>query len=225
MTTAIIQARYGSSRFPGKMLAPLAGDTLLGHVIRRVQAAESVDRVIVATCEPGAALIRHEVIKHRGTIDVWVDEWLAEDVLGRFVRACRGMNETDWIVRVCGDNPLIRPDCIDALVTAAEQSPWTSYAGYCFPGGEPAILRPNGYFAEAVRVVALREANDILPHDHPDREHVTKVLYRHSDHFPSVWLPVPVWYRGCALPMASVDTPYDLAKVQKYMEKTNAGAT
>ena len=53
-TVAIIQARMGSTRLPGKVLKPLAGDTVLGHVVRRVRLAKRLDAICIATTEsPG----------------------------------------------------------------------------------------------------------------------------------------------------------------------------
>ena len=46
---AVIPARYGSTRFPGKVLAPLHGKPLIQHVWERARLAEGVDRVLVAT--------------------------------------------------------------------------------------------------------------------------------------------------------------------------------
>ena len=51
-TIAIIQARMGSTRLPGKVLKPLAGDTVLGHVVRRVRAAQ---RLLAMISESAAA--------------------------------------------------------------------------------------------------------------------------------------------------------------------------
>ena len=46
---AVIPARWGSSRFPGKVLAPLAGRPLVLHVVERVARARRIDSVLVAT--------------------------------------------------------------------------------------------------------------------------------------------------------------------------------
>ena len=111
MIRAIIQARMGGQRFPGKVLYDLCGKPVLKHVIDRVRQAKSVDEIVVATAGPGAETIG-------GHCQEWNIRCLAafvpeEDVLKRFVFASEDMSNEDWIVRVCADNPLIMPSAID----------------------------------------------------------------------------------------------------------------
>ncbi|MCB0320780.1 MAG: 3-deoxy-manno-octulosonate cytidylyltransferase [Bdellovibrionales bacterium] len=107
---AIIPARMAASRFPNKPLAPILGIPLVEHVRLRVEMSTSVSTVAVATCDQeifdvvtrngGKAIMTSD--KHLGCID-------------RIAEAAQSLTE-NIIVNVQGDEPLIRPELIDALV-------------------------------------------------------------------------------------------------------------
>ncbi len=217
MTTAIIQARMNSTRFPGKVLYDLNGKPLLKHTIDRVRQAETVDEVIVVTAGKGCEAIIGHCDNDWNTRVMRAPTSMENDVLRRFVLATAGMEPDEYIVRVCGDNPLIVPTCIDALVKLAETG--CDYAGYRTPTG-PAILGPTGYFAEVVRVTALCRSNAELPEDHPWREHVTLCMYRDPERYCCEWLPLPAWYchEHCP-PFTAIDTKADLERVAGYLEE------
>ena len=111
---AVIQARMGSTRLPGKVLKPVAGKPLLWHIVHRLKKSTLIDAICVATsvnplddaiAEFGAA---HGVTVVRGPED---------DVLARFARAAE-VTDADIIVRVNADAPFIDAEFIDHLVTA-----------------------------------------------------------------------------------------------------------
>lgn len=109
---AIIQARMGSSRLPGKSLAMIEERPMLWHVIQRVKRASLVDRVVVATSTAPAddaieQMCREENVPfHRGS---------ENDVLDRFYTAARA-EKAAQIVRITADCPLIDPEVIDRVV-------------------------------------------------------------------------------------------------------------
>jgi len=111
-TVAIIQARMGSSRLPGKMMMELAGTPIIEWVVRRVQGAALLDDIIVATSDAdiddGLALIAKN-------LGVQVFRGSEANVLDRFIKAAEYC-EADTIVRICADNPLIDPGEIDRLI-------------------------------------------------------------------------------------------------------------
>ena len=72
-TVAIIQARLGSTRLPGKVLLPLLGEPLLAHVVRRVARATSVDATVVAT----TVLPADDAIVELGRREGWIVERVA----------------------------------------------------------------------------------------------------------------------------------------------------
>lgn len=111
-TLAILPARYGSTRFPGKPLTPIAGKPMIQHVWERTRAAKSIDAVVVATdderireaCEGFGA----EVEMTRNDHPTGTDR-LAEVAARR---------DFEVVVNVQGDEPLIEGFVVDAAVEA-----------------------------------------------------------------------------------------------------------
>lgn len=113
MILAIIQARMGSERLPGKIMLEIAGEPLLKLIFDRLKRAKEVDRIILATSTNAEddvleKLARKESIEcYRGSED---------DVLDRFYQVSQRKKDFRFIVRVCGDNPLIDPGEVDRLI-------------------------------------------------------------------------------------------------------------
>ena len=109
-TIAVIPARMGSSRFPGKPLIPILGMSMIEHVYRRVSLCEQLDATIIATCDEeirqaaegfGAPVIMTSAAHERAS--------------DRVAEAVQNL-DADIIVMVQGDEPMIYPDMIDAAV-------------------------------------------------------------------------------------------------------------
>ena len=109
---AIVQARMGSTRLPGKVLMDISGWSMLWHVVNRVRQAKWVDKVVVATSgsvsdDPVATLCEQEGIPcFRGSED---------DVLDRYYQAAKWIG-ANVIVRITADCPLIDPYVVDDVV-------------------------------------------------------------------------------------------------------------
>jgi len=172
-TVAIIQARMGSSRLPGKVLLDLAGKSMIQHVIERTQRAETVDTVLVATTtepsdDPVAAFATSLGIScYRGSL---------HDVLDRYYQAARPL-QPDVIVRITADCPLIDPALIDqtAQLITDNCSLITDFACNRLP---PPFTRsfPIGLDVEVCTFAALERAwKESTATFH--REHVMPFLY------------------------------------------------
>ncbi len=107
----IIPSRYGSSRFPGKPLAPLGGKPLVAWVVAAAKKAKSLDDVIVATDD---ARIAEAVAAHGGTAAMTPSE--LPSGTDRIAYAAGDFADDDILVNIQGDEPLIAPELIDALV-------------------------------------------------------------------------------------------------------------
>jgi 3-deoxy-manno-octulosonate cytidylyltransferase (CMP-KDO synthetase) len=111
---AIIPARYQSTRLPGKPVLEIQGKTLIEHVYRRVQKAESVNRIVVATDDRRIA----EAVQRFGG-DVIMTRTDHQSGTDRLAEAAAHLPPDALIVNVQGDEPLIEPEVIDRAVAAA----------------------------------------------------------------------------------------------------------
>jgi len=107
----IIPARYGSSRFPGKPLALIAGKTLIQHVVEQCQKAASLSQVIVATDDTRIWEVAQGFCRAEMT---GPDHPSGTDRIAEVAQSCR----CDAIVNIQGDETLIDPRVIDAVAGA-----------------------------------------------------------------------------------------------------------
>ncbi|MBJ7596050.1 MAG: glycosyltransferase family protein [Candidatus Dormibacteraeota bacterium] len=198
-TVAVIQARTGSTRFPGKVLADLCGRPMLAHVIERVSLARTVDRVVVATTEEAED---DAVAALAGQCRVAVTRGPVDDVLSRFVLAAT-QQAADVVVRITADCPLVDPAVVDQVVEARALQ-GADYASNV----EPATY-PDGYDVEVFTVACLERLDHeaVLPHE---REHVTARVREHPDEFRAVRV---AWDRDLSSIRLTVDVPEDLERV------------
>ncbi|MBI9074769.1 MAG: aminotransferase class III-fold pyridoxal phosphate-dependent enzyme [Desulfatibacillum sp.] len=174
MILGIIQARMGSTRLPGKVLADIGGRPMLMHVVDRLQRATLVNKVMVATSQesgddPLAALcIKQGIACYRGS---------ETDVLDRFYKAAR-QYKARAVVRVTGDCPCLDPGVVDRVVEAFQKS------GCDYAANILVYTYPDGLDVEVFSMQALETAWKMarLP---ADREHVTPYM-RTSEAFSRV---------------------------------------
>src|SRR5512137_1286354 len=115
--TAVIPARYASTRFPGKALADIGGKPMIQHVYERTCRATLVSRVIVATDDQRIADV---IIRIGGEAVLTADSH--ETGTDRLAEVARGL-DSDLIVNVQGDEPLIDPAMIDQAIQPFLDSP------------------------------------------------------------------------------------------------------
>lgn len=166
---AVTQARYGSSRLPGKVLKEVNGKSLLSIHLKRVLASKKINKLIVATTtEPEAKLIEEIAIENNCS----VYKGSLNDVLDRYYQAVKD-EKPDYVVRITSDCPLVDAEIIDAVISTCIQQ----NADYCSNTLEATF--PDGMDVEVFRFSALETAwkEAILQ---SDREHVTPFIWRHS---------------------------------------------
>jgi glutamate-1-semialdehyde 2,1-aminomutase/spore coat polysaccharide biosynthesis protein SpsF len=202
---AVIQARMGSSRLPGKTIADVAGRPLLLHVVERVRSARGVDKVVVATTDQSsdhaiADLCQREGIQcFRGSED---------DVLDRFYRTAEA-NRADILVRITADCPLIDPAVIDQVIARFQEGDCDYVSNtlrYTYPDGLDTEV-----FSFAALERAWREAKKPS-----EREHVTPYLRTEKFRMANVESesPVPLGKHRW-----TVDYPADLEFVRRIYEE------
>lgn len=136
----ILPARWGSTRFPGKPLHLIAGKPLIQHVWERCCACSRLDRLLVATDDER---IREVVAGFGGTAVMTSPEHPTGT--DRLAEAVRAVPEATHIVNIQGDEPLIEPALIDALVAVMLENPDLDMATAANPvaPGDPVVADPN----------------------------------------------------------------------------------
>ena len=107
----VIPARYGATRFPGKPLADIAGKTLVQRVWEAARRAKRLTRLVVATDDQ--RILDHINQLGGEALMTSADHASGSDRLGEVVRE---LPEYDYVLNIQGDEPLVEPDAIDALV-------------------------------------------------------------------------------------------------------------
>ena len=206
-TTAIIQARMGSQRLPGKVLMPICGHPMLWHVVARARAARSVEDVLVATSlAPDDDAIR----TFCADSGIKVFSGSENDVLDRYHGAA-DTSGADPVVRITSDCPLVDPAVIDELLELYAGGSF-DYAGVSIGGAARVFGRngyPDGLDAECVSRAALDRAwSEAI--DPADREHVTSYIWRNRELFRCGTLAPETDWSDLRL---TVDEPEDMRLV------------
>jgi 3-deoxy-manno-octulosonate cytidylyltransferase (CMP-KDO synthetase) len=127
----VIPARFGSTRFPAKIVANDTGKPLVQHVVDQVKKCKRVERVIVATDDQRIA----DALRPFETAVVMTSR-SHQSGTDRIAEVARGLS-ADIVVNVQGDEPEIEPETIDSLILRLEQFPGDDMATACtpFPSG------------------------------------------------------------------------------------------
>lgn len=206
-TVAIIQARMGSSRLPGKILRELAGKAVLQRVIERTAASGVFDEIVVATSNRDIDDITAEKASAFGATVVRGEE---DDVLSRYGLAAE-VSQAGAIMRITADCPLIDPDVLSNMVSRFHS------------GGVDVVSNaihrsfPRGLDAE----LFSREALDIMlveAQTSAEREHVTPFLYANPGRFRIISHEASADYSAYRL---TLDTPEDFELLDRIYASTN----
>lgn len=199
---AIIQARMGSERLPGKVLADIGGKTMLARVVERTARIASVDEVVVATTED----TRDDAIADAcRALSVPVFRGSEADVLDRYYQAAK-QYAADAVMRITADCPLLDPE-VSGNVLNQFLIHRPDYASNSVRRTYPRGLDTGVMSLEALERT-WREAT--RPYQ---REHVTIYMYEHPENFRllSVESGLPINYSHYRW---TVDTPEDLQFVR-----------
>ena len=198
---AIIQARMGSTRLPGKVLKEIEGRTMLARVVGRLRGSSLINELLIATTDrPTDDAIVEEC--RRSSVQVFRGD--EENVLDRYFRAAQ-FAQADVVVRITSDCPLIDPQVTDQTIAAFFRE-MPAYASNC-------VVRtfPRGLDTEVMTVQALEQAwrNADQPYQ---RTHVTPYIYEHPDEFKILSLTSDADF---SRQRWTVDTPEDLEFVRE----------
>ncbi len=207
---AVVQARMGSTRLPGKVLQPIAGRPLLWHILHRLKKATRLDDIAVATSDsPEDDAVAQYALRE----GVKVVRGPEDDVLERYRLSANALNP-DIIVRIVGDAPLVDPKFIDQLVDAMEQS------------GSDFIMLKDGVecihdgidpFSRKALETLVRDAGN----DPVAREHVTGYFKDNQNgiHIHKIDVDPAYQFSGAR---TSVDTPDDIKFIETLYDRLGA---
>ena len=207
---AVVQARMGSSRLPGKVARPVLGATLLERMLERVAAARTLDEVVVATTRRPED---EAIVQICRPLRVPVYAGHPTDLLDRHLQAARAIG-AEVLVKIPSDCPLIDPRIIDRVVGF-----YRDHADrFDFVSNLHPASYPDGNDVEVVPLAVLEEADRHARKPH-EREHTTPFVWDQPERFR---IGNVVWESGLDYSMShrfTVDYPEDLAFVQAVFEE------
>jgi spore coat polysaccharide biosynthesis protein SpsF len=213
MTTgAIIFARFGSTRLPGKALIDIAGRPMLGRVIDRARRVSAIDRIVVATStDPSDDIIAEFV--HAEGVDIYRGD--LNNVAARAVGACDAFG-LDAFSRICGDRPFFDPDVEEKLIELFHERG----LDLATTTGETKV--PPGLTGEIVRTETLRALLSGL--SAYDQEHVTSRFYDRAGEFKVESIVPPRYLTPQMTVRLVVDDATDLERARSIAANMPEGA-
>lgn len=177
---AIIQARMGSTRLPGKVLRPIMGKPMLWHIVNRLRYVQGLHGVVVATSD---APSDYTIIQFCKDNNIACFAGSENDVLDRFYQAAL-IHKGDPLLRITGDCPFVDPGLIVKLLQLFGAGQYdhvgiATGAGAIYLDG---CRFPDGLDAECFSFIALEKAWHEAKKQ-SDREHVTPYIWRNQEIF------------------------------------------
>lgn len=205
---AIIQARMGSTRLPGKVMMPLAGVPVIKQVYSRVSMIEGLSGVLVAT----STLDKDDrLAEYCANQEIPVFRGSEDDVLDRYVQAARQV-DADVVMRITADCPFIDPRVSTRVLELVLDNPDCDYADNITP-----VSYPDGLDTEVVRRATLERLGEQC--DEPeDREHVLTYIHKHPEAFATMAINAPVDH---STHRWTLDRPEDFEMLSQVADKLN----
>ena len=162
---AIVQARMGSTRLPGKVMMPIHGEPMIGLLLARLSRSQEIDRIIVATSIDER---NKTLADHVSRLGYSCEQGSEHDVLDRYFQAAR-THGADVVVRITGDCPLVDPALVDEVIRGFKRAKVDYFSNVDPP------TYPDGLDIEVFTFAALEKAASQAKSPH-EREHVTPYL-------------------------------------------------
>lgn len=202
---AIIQARMGSTRLPGKVLEDISGETMLARVVMRTKQAGLLHQTIVATTTDQKD---NAIVDECQRLNIAIYRGKEHDVLDRYYRTALEY-KLDTIVRITSDCPLIEPTIIDRVI-GAFLSKRPDYASNVVKR-----TYPLGLDVEVMTMTVLARAWQEAEEQY-ERVHVTPFIYQNPNRFRLLHVKGAVDYSDYRW---TVDTPEDLIFIRTVYER------
>lgn len=205
---AIIQARMGSTRLPGKVMLKLGEHSVLGHVITRLQLSKGIDEIWVATSNKEAD---HAIHDEAAKYDALVYRGDESDVLDRYYQTAI-LAKADRIIRVTSDCPFIDSQIVDELIDLFNES------NYEYGSNTLERSYPRGLDCEIFTFESL-ETSWTKADQYFQREHVTPYMYQNREVFKVIQMMNST---DCSAHRWTLDTREDWTFIQTVYEKGKA---
>ena len=207
---AVVQARMGSQRFPGKMLAKLGERDLLSWVLTRVCDAKQLDQVVLATSD---GRDDDELANAASSFDVIVVRGSQNNVLDRFIQSAK-IAQADIVVRVCADNPFVAAEEIDRLVIAHESG---NYDYSCNHQQKLNNRYADGFGAEILSTTLLNNIADSTTQQ-SHREHVTSYIWDNVEKYKIQAVAAPAELEFPEIKL-DIDTPQEMQQLNEFINE------
>lgn len=207
---AIVQARLGSTRLPGKTMMEIAGKPAISHLMNQLGHSRRLDSIVLATTTNTIDDRLVDLARKEG----WsVFRGSEDDVLDRYYQAAKqaGCSASDVVVRVTGDDILVDPEILDQVVELL-LSHWPEVR---YASNNLNLSFPFGADVEAFSFEALEQAWKEA-RDPDEREHVTPYIRKHQDRFPNVELRSLVDHSHIRI---AIDYPQDMEFMRQLIER------
>lgn len=200
----ILQVRLGSTRLPNKMLLPFYNEkSLLQIIVENLISIFPKENLIIATTNNP---IDDKLVESLGDYELNIFRGDENNVLKRFIDAAAHY-QLKSLMRICGDNPFLLNKYLLKLLDVGLNSN-ADYLAYFYQDGLPSIKSHNGFFAEWVKVEALKKVVK-LTEDKLYLEHVTNYIYAHPETFKVDKINIPK-EDFCRKIRLTIDTKTDL---------------
>jgi spore coat polysaccharide biosynthesis protein SpsF len=201
---AVIQARMGSSRFPGKIMKKINDKTVLENLFHQLTYSKLLGKKIIVTTKKNEDDILVEFTK-LNNIDIFRGNEI--DVLDRYYQ-CAKKNNIENIVRITSDCPLIDPTIVDKVIEKY------NLGNYDYVNNFSKIRCPSGFEVEIFSFECLEKTWKNAKED--EREHVTQYIYKNPNEFKIGSVSTINSFKKLHL---SIDTKEDLKLIQIIYEK------
>jgi spore coat polysaccharide biosynthesis protein SpsF len=206
---AVIQARMGSTRLPGKSLMPLAGKPLVYRVLERIIPSKNIDQIVLAIPSTTENRVLSEIAHELG---VSIFAGSEDDLVDRYCRAAEKF-DAQYVVRIPADNPTPQSSEIDKIIEhhlGLETPGFSSNLAEVFGSGYP-----DGIGAEIFDFKLLQESWE-SENSAKKREHVHLNFFDYGTQTPvdSVWCPVSTVQ--CPQEFARPDLVLDVNTLNQY---------
>jgi 3-deoxy-manno-octulosonate cytidylyltransferase (CMP-KDO synthetase) len=238
-TVGIIPVRYGSVRFPGKPLALILGRPMVRWVYEGAREARLLDRILIATDDERIV----EAARGFGAEAVMTSPECRSGTDRAAEAAARG--DSEFVINIQGDEPLVRGAMLDSLVRALQES-GAPMASLMARVHDPALIGDPHIVKVVVRADgdALYFSRSPLPHGHSDYFYQHIGIYGYRRDFLLGYRVLPrsrleaaekleqlralegghrIRMIEIASPTLSVDTPDDIIKVERFLERRSHG--